>query len=111
MLKSSGSDEENIGKFKSKKSCCKICSVILIISLIFLVIIIVIATKKGKNKITEFFNKNINITQIELQNIPKDRLNLINNELINTYNNGEINVIKFFEEFVTQKSYSPPDYN
>ena len=43
--------KENIGKFKSKKSCCKICSVILIISLIFLVIIIIIATKKGKNKI------------------------------------------------------------
>ena len=111
MLRSSGSDEENIGKFKSKKSCCKICSVILIISLIFLVIIIIIATKKGKNKIAGFFSKDTNITQTEELNIPKDRLNIITNELINTYSNGEINVIKFFEEFVTQKSYTPPDYN
>ena len=106
------SNKEKIGEFKSKIKSCKLCSIISVVSIVLIVIILIIATRKGKNKFTSLFKKSSNTTLTEELNLPKDRLDAINNELINKYiNNGEINVIKFFVEVVCLQSYTPPDSN
>lgn len=112
MIKSSNEPEENIKTLKHKIRCYKVFSVILVIIVFLIILIIILAARKGKAKIP-FITKDSNITIVTTTpeiNLSSDRLNQVRNELNNIYNNnGEVNVIKFYEETVNQKTYTPAD--
>ena len=104
-------EEENISTLKNKIFYYKIFSIILIIIVFLIVLIIILASRRGKTPIT-LFNKNnnqTNATTFEVD-LNKDKLNMVKNELNNIYNNnGELNVIKFYEENINKKIYNPQD--
>jgi lipopolysaccharide biosynthesis glycosyltransferase len=96
-----------------------------IIILIILLILIFKRSKRGKTELLSIFEKgkykddnrtisdNENKQNEEQQPMNKEeeeKKNKINDELINAYNTiGEINIIKYFEETINQRSYSIPD--
>ena len=103
----------------------KLLSISLAIFIVLLLLLIIIFKKsdKGKNELTSIFekthNKDGNSTindmekEKEQKNTPEiskedeEKKKKINDELISAYNtNGEINIIKYFEETINQKTYS-----
>ena len=100
---------------KLKAGGCKIISLVLGILFILFALIILIGRKR-KKKIIEFglFGKTSNETEYSFKNsleanINNEQLNQIKNDLTNIYNSGEINIIKFYEENINKKQYTPPD--
>lgn len=101
--------EENISTLKNKIFYYKIFSITLIILVTIIILLIIFVSRKGKRK-NLIFGKQITVSDGNTEaKLSQENINTIKNELNNAYNNGEINIIKFYEEFVNKKTYSPPD--
>ena len=112
MLKGSESEEENIHTLQNKVFYYKLFSIILVVLVILIVLIIILASRKGKSNIGTIFGKQSNetIAKVEEIKLSDDKLNNVKNELNNAYTNvGQINIIKFYNDFVTQLPYTAPD--
>ena len=85
-------------KVLKKSSNCKFFSIIIVVLFLFISIIFFsVLRRKKKNKIKEI-------------KLSPEQMEKVKNELNNQYNNnGEINVIKFYEENILQKAYTPPN--
>ena len=108
---SKDSEEENINTLKNKIFYYKIFTITLIIIVILIVLIIILSIRKGKNKISLLgrTTTNQNNETVEV-NLNQDKLNTVKSELNNIYSNeGEVNIIKFYEEKINQKVYNSPD--
>ena len=103
------SEEENINTLKNKIFYYKICTITLIIIVLLILLIIILSVRKGKNRISLFGRTNQNNEAVEI-NLNRDKLNTVKSELNNIYSNeGEVNIIKFYEEKINQKVYHSPD--
>ena len=121
-------EKENIQLLKNKIFYYKIFSVTLVILTILIILIIFLKPSKRenkeinnslnfnmKNKIISLGNNqtnegNENTNQNIEDNIDTLKFNRIKEELNNIYNNnGEINIIKFYEEKINQNTYSLRD--
>jgi len=127
MIKNEGdeSKKENIISLQNKIFYYKIFSIILVVLVLLIVLIIILRkSRKKEDKLTkslidkvkenEESNKTIsdnNQNTIETkENKEDEKNNKIINEIKNVYNNnGELNIIKFFEEKINEKTYSLPD--
>ena len=90
---------ETVREKKSKPCKLKLCTIISItlIFLFLLLIVLVVSRRKNKNKIIEF-------------KLNSDQLEKVKTQLNSQYtNDGEINIIKFYNEKILQKPYTPPD--
>ena len=112
MLKASESDEDNIDTLKNKVFYYKLFSIILVVLVLLIVLIVIFSSRKGKSNIGTLFGKQSNGTMSKIEEIKlsDDKLNNVKNELNNAFTNlGKINIIKFYNEFVSQLPYTAPD--
>ena len=109
--------KKGIKKFENKKFYFMVGLIILGI-LLFLITLIIFIGRSGKNKMLGIglFGKNngteSNSTKTnEEVKLDENQLNQVKTDLTNAYNNGELNVIKFYEDNINKKSYIPKDTN
>ena len=126
MIRNTGdeSEKENIISLQYKIFYYKIFSIILVVLVLLIVLIIIFRNSRKKedklatsliDKVKEneennetISDNNQNNTETK-ENIEDEKNNKIINEIKNLYNKGEINIIKFFEEKINEKTYSLPD--
>ena len=103
-----GQKIDKYNKYPTGKTTRKLLRIILAIIVIFICVLIIVSIIIA---IVKKIRKNINIQENDeikiINNLDKDKLTKIKDDLLLEYgSNGEINLNKFYEENINQKTYS-----